>query len=319
MTAAGWLQLLFVIALLAISTPLLGRYMAKVYGGGTAPGDRVFGPVERTIYRICGVDPEREQRWTTYALSLLGFSLASLLVLYAQLRIQGSLPLNPDSLSGVQPRPVAPHRGQLPHQHELAELRGRVDHVAPHPDGGARVPQLRVGRGGRGRRRRVDPGPRSAPDQHARQLLGRPRAYVHPRPAAVRVLCSRSFLVSQGVIQNFHSSTTVTTVAGQAAGDPGRSDREPGSDQGDRRERRRPVQRQLVAPVREPEPDHEHLRDLGAARAPVRTHLHVRQAGERSEAGLGRVRHDVRAVAGDDDDRHAARSERAIRASPTRG
>ena len=95
MTTAGWLQLLFVIALLAISTPLLGRYMARVYGGGKAPGDRIFNPVERLIYRVCGVNPDSEQRWTTYALSLLGFSLASLLVLYAQLRIQGSLRSTP--------------------------------------------------------------------------------------------------------------------------------------------------------------------------------------------------------------------------------
>ena len=71
------------IVLLAISTPLLGRYMAKVYGGGKAPGDRVFGPVERVIYRVCGVNPDSEQRWTTYAISLLAFSFVSVLVLYA--------------------------------------------------------------------------------------------------------------------------------------------------------------------------------------------------------------------------------------------
>ncbi len=46
MTGAGWAQLGFVILLLAISTPLLGSYMAKVYGGGAAPGDRVFLPVK---------------------------------------------------------------------------------------------------------------------------------------------------------------------------------------------------------------------------------------------------------------------------------
>ncbi len=40
-----------------------------------APGDRVFGPIERLVYRICGIDERREQRWSTYALSLLAFSL----------------------------------------------------------------------------------------------------------------------------------------------------------------------------------------------------------------------------------------------------
>src|SRR6185503_559673 len=71
MTGAAWLQLVALLVLLAISTPILGSYMAKVYGGGEAPGDRIFGPIERVIYRVCGVDPETEQRWTTYALSLL--------------------------------------------------------------------------------------------------------------------------------------------------------------------------------------------------------------------------------------------------------
>ena len=80
MTAAAWAQLLVLIALLAISTPLLGNYMAKVYGGKRAPGDRVFRPVERVIYRFCGVDPDSEQRWQTYAISLLAFSFASALI-----------------------------------------------------------------------------------------------------------------------------------------------------------------------------------------------------------------------------------------------
>ena len=62
MSGAAWLQLLALLVLLAISTPLLGSYMAKVYGGAKAPGDRFFGPIERAIYRVCGVDPETEQR-----------------------------------------------------------------------------------------------------------------------------------------------------------------------------------------------------------------------------------------------------------------
>ena len=54
MSGAAWLQLLALLVLLAISTPLLGSYMAKVYGGAKAPGDRFFGPIERAIYRVCG-------------------------------------------------------------------------------------------------------------------------------------------------------------------------------------------------------------------------------------------------------------------------
>src|SRR5262245_6702437 len=104
MSGAAWLQLLFLIALLAVSTPLLGAYMAKVFGpGATAPGDRLFGPIERAIYRFGRIDPEREQRWTVYAFSLLAFSLVSGLVLYLQLRLQGHLPFNPDGRKGVPP------------------------------------------------------------------------------------------------------------------------------------------------------------------------------------------------------------------------
>src|SRR5580765_2916644 len=101
MSASAWLQLLFLIALLAVTTPLLGSYLAKVYGGGKAPGDRVFSPVENAIYRFCRVDPDREQRWNVYAYSLLAFSAVSVLILYVQLRVQEHLPLNPDHLHGV--------------------------------------------------------------------------------------------------------------------------------------------------------------------------------------------------------------------------
>lgn len=74
MTTAGWLQLAFLLGLLAFSTPLLGAYLAKVYGASDsgirrAPGDRVFLPLERAVYRAGRIDPDREQRWTTYALS----------------------------------------------------------------------------------------------------------------------------------------------------------------------------------------------------------------------------------------------------------
>src|SRR4051812_2129237 len=103
MSSAAWIQLLCLIALLAISTPILGSYLAKVYGDGKAPGDRVFLPVERAIYRACRVDPDREQRWNVYAYSLLAFSAVSVLILYAQLRLQGHLPVNPTHVVGVTP------------------------------------------------------------------------------------------------------------------------------------------------------------------------------------------------------------------------
>jgi K+-transporting ATPase ATPase A chain len=101
MSGAAWAQLALLVLILAISVPLLGGYMAKVYGNGSAPGDRVFGPVERGIYRICRVDPEREQRWTVYAFSVLAFSVVGLLLLYVMQRLQSVLPFNPTNAPKV--------------------------------------------------------------------------------------------------------------------------------------------------------------------------------------------------------------------------
>ena len=103
MSAAGWAQLVALVALLAVTAPLLGRYMAGVYEGGTSRLDRVFGPVERAIYRMCRIDPDREQRWNIYALSLLAFSVVGVLLVYIVQRVQGSLPLNPLDLANVTP------------------------------------------------------------------------------------------------------------------------------------------------------------------------------------------------------------------------
>ncbi len=75
MSAAAWVQLVLIIGILAVLVPMTGRYLAAVYSGGGAPGDRVFGPVDRAIYRLCGIDESNEQRWPGYLRSLLAFSL----------------------------------------------------------------------------------------------------------------------------------------------------------------------------------------------------------------------------------------------------
>ena len=101
--AAQWIILGSLIGLVLIAAPPLGRYLAAVLSSGPAPGDQVFLPMERLVYRSVGVDSGREQRWTGYAFSLLAFSLVSALVLYGILRLQGVLPFNPDELRGVDP------------------------------------------------------------------------------------------------------------------------------------------------------------------------------------------------------------------------
>ncbi|MFC9787980.1 potassium-transporting ATPase subunit KdpA [Rhodococcus sp. NPDC127528] len=98
--AAG-LQTALVIAVLAILYVPVGDYMAKVY---TTDSDLRSGDlrVESTLYRLCRIDPRVEQTWYGYAGSLLGFSAAGVLFLYFLQRIQGVLPLS-GGLSGVSP------------------------------------------------------------------------------------------------------------------------------------------------------------------------------------------------------------------------
>lgn len=106
MSAPALIQLAVLVGLIALTMGPLGRYMAAVYGArddGRAPGDRVFGPVERAIYRVARIDPDREQRWTAYAGSVLAFSAVSAIGLYALLRLQGRLPGNPDGMASVSP------------------------------------------------------------------------------------------------------------------------------------------------------------------------------------------------------------------------
>ena len=103
MSVSGWEQLLFVAVVTAIAAPLLGRYLAATFRGGKAPGDRVFLPIERLVYRALGVDPENSWTWRAYALAVLMFGLVSTLLLYAILRLQGVLPGNPTHAPGMSP------------------------------------------------------------------------------------------------------------------------------------------------------------------------------------------------------------------------
>jgi len=100
MTLNGWLQiLLFSVAVLAVTKPV-GIYILRVYDGTL----RWLAPVERAIYRLCGVSPEEDQHWTRYAAGLLLFSAASMLVTYVALRLQAHLPLNPFNRVAVPDR-----------------------------------------------------------------------------------------------------------------------------------------------------------------------------------------------------------------------
>ncbi|MCC6744700.1 MAG: potassium-transporting ATPase subunit KdpA [Acidobacteria bacterium] len=101
MTTNGWIQILVFLGLLLAVTKPLGVYMSNVFERRRTILDPVLRPVERTIYRIAGVDETREMRWTEYAGALIGFSFVSIAGVYAVLRLQYWFPLNPQQLPGV--------------------------------------------------------------------------------------------------------------------------------------------------------------------------------------------------------------------------
>jgi K+-transporting ATPase ATPase A chain len=103
MTTQGWLQLgVYVVVLLLLVKPL-GAYMAAVYEGRASFAQRIGGPLERLIYRGCGIDPARDMGWIDYALAMLWFNLLGGIVVYVLQRVQVWLPLNPQDFGAVSP------------------------------------------------------------------------------------------------------------------------------------------------------------------------------------------------------------------------
>jgi potassium-transporting ATPase potassium-binding subunit len=97
------LQPLVLLLAVALLTPPLGAFIARVMSGQRTFLHPVLGPVERLVYRGLRLQPDREQAWTGYARSLLVFSLASVAGLYLLQRVQGLLPVNPDGFGAVDP------------------------------------------------------------------------------------------------------------------------------------------------------------------------------------------------------------------------
>jgi potassium-transporting ATPase potassium-binding subunit len=107
MTANGWFQILFFLALIFLVTKPMGVFMTRVFNRERTFMDPVLQPLEKLLYRVTGVDENHEMRWTEYAVSMLLFSLVSMLVLYLMERVQGFLPFNPQKLGAVSPAQLA--------------------------------------------------------------------------------------------------------------------------------------------------------------------------------------------------------------------
>ena len=103
MTVNGWIQILLYAAIIFAITKPLGNYMYRAFEGDRQPLPRFFGPIERLIYRLCGVDPKEQQDWKQYTIAMLVFSAITLLVTYGIERLQHVLPLNPQNFPPVAP------------------------------------------------------------------------------------------------------------------------------------------------------------------------------------------------------------------------
>ena len=195
MTINGWIQIALYFGLLLLTVKPLGGYMTDVFNGERTFLSPVLRPVERVIYRLCGVNEKEEQHWMVYGVAMLLFSLAGFVSLYALLRLQAVLPFNPAAFSGRGRASRLQHGGELRHQHQLAVLRPRNDDELSGADGGADGAQFRLGRDRHRARRRADPRLCAALGADGRQFLGRsdplhalhPAADLHRRRSVLRL------------------------------------------------------------------------------------------------------------------------------------
>ena len=105
-SAYGWIQLALYLGLLVLITKPLGLYLLEVLDArGKTWLDPLWRPAELFTYRLCDIDPEKEQHWKQYTISMLLFSLFTMLVTYVLLRLQAIIPfqhlLNPQGLPAV--------------------------------------------------------------------------------------------------------------------------------------------------------------------------------------------------------------------------
>ena len=101
MTFIGWMQILIFCAVVVALVLPLGGYMTRVFNGERTFLTPVLRPVETALYRVSGVNEEREQHWVTYTVSMLFFHVGGFLILYVLMRLQALLPLNPAGQSAV--------------------------------------------------------------------------------------------------------------------------------------------------------------------------------------------------------------------------
>ncbi len=103
MTLNGWLQIAVFFGLVLLLTKPMGSYMTRVFERRRTWLDPVLVPCEKLLYKLTGVNPDQEMRWTAYATSMLVFSAVTLVLTYVIERVQQYLPFNPQHLGAVAP------------------------------------------------------------------------------------------------------------------------------------------------------------------------------------------------------------------------
>jgi potassium-transporting ATPase potassium-binding subunit len=102
-TFNGWLQIAFYFVVLTALVVPLGRFMAQVFEGENTFLSPILRPLEMALYRVSDVDERREQGWLSYTVAMLLFNAAGFVAVYAIMRLQSYLPLNPAGQSAVAP------------------------------------------------------------------------------------------------------------------------------------------------------------------------------------------------------------------------
>ena len=281
---AAALQILLVFAALALVHVPLGNFMARMY---TSDRDN---RVERAFYRVLRIDAKADQRWSTYLISVLAFSVLSILLLWGLLSLNHVLPFAFDrpampaaqgfntAVSFVTNTNWQSYSGESALGYTVQAIGLTVQNFLSAGVGMAVVVALIRGftrtKTDRLGNFWVDLTRTSFPAAAATIVPRRARAggrRRHPEP--------------QRPGRCDHRGRRDTDH-------PGWSGRLPGSDQGARYQRRRVLQRQLGAPVRKPEPLHQPVRDLPAAGHPVLAATHLRPDGRQRQAGPGHPRRD---------------------------
>ena len=103
MTFSSSFEIIFTLALTIAAAYPIGAYMADVFDNRRTFLTPIVGPIERALYRLAGVEPDVEMKWHEYAIAMVLFGGVCMLGLYALLRLQGVLPLNPQGFPGVPP------------------------------------------------------------------------------------------------------------------------------------------------------------------------------------------------------------------------